>query len=58
MQKRKGWKSQKRNNLLLLITEKLGDRKLSVCGTIKYQLADYQCNTFLLMNMITSDIFF
>ena len=37
-QKRKGWKSQKKENLLWLIPENIGDRKLSMCKTIKYQL--------------------
>ena len=34
-QKRKGWKSQKKEKLLFLIPEKIGDRKLSECKTIK-----------------------
>ena len=31
-------KSKKKKLLLLLIAENIGDRKLSVCKTIKYQL--------------------
>ena len=37
-QKSKGWKSQKREKLLLLMPENIGDRKLIVCNNIKYQL--------------------
>ena len=37
-QKSKGCKSQKREKLLLLMPENIGDRKLIVCNNIKYQL--------------------
>ena len=36
-QKRKVWKSQKKEKLLLIIPENIDDKKLSVCKTI-YQL--------------------
>ena len=35
--KKKGWKNSKKVKLLL-IPENIGDMKLSVCKTIKYQL--------------------
>ena len=69
----------KKEKLLLSITENIGNRKLSVCKTMKYQLniekknykvfqelnisnvsiflIDCQSYTFLLMNIIISDIF-
>ena len=34
----KVWKSQKKEKLLLVITENIGDRKLYVCKTKKCQL--------------------
>ena len=69
----------KKEKLLLLITENKGDKKFSVCKTIKYILniqkkvvrcfqeldiskvsmflTDCQFYTFLLLNIIISDIF-
>ena len=36
--KKKMLEKPKKENLLFLIPENIGDRKLSVCKTIKYQL--------------------
>ena len=36
--KKKRLEKQKKEKLLFLIPEKIGDRKLSECKTIKYQL--------------------
>ena len=76
--KKESLEKPKKEKLLLLIPENIGDRKLSLCKTIKYQmniekkvlgvsrikyfkrinfLIDCQSYTFLLMNIIISDVF-
>ena len=35
---KKGWANQKKEKLLLLMSENIGDRNLSVCKTVEYQL--------------------